>query len=91
MQGIAGKASAGLVAVSGYLILVAAAFGQSSSVEGYGGGGGAVSAGVGSGGAGGTAAGALPFTGLDLIFVAIAGAVALFLGLVLRRSGRAQA
>ena len=83
----------GLAAVSGSLLFAATALGQSSSVQGYGGGAGEVSAGVGSGGAPGAAsvAGNLPFTGLDLTFLFIAGAVVLVLGLVLRRAGRAKA
>jgi hypothetical protein len=72
------------------LIFVSTAFGQSSSVDGYGGEGGGVSAGVGSGGDP-TVAGNLPFTGLDLVFLALAGAIVLLLGLTLRRFGRTQA
>jgi membrane protease YdiL (CAAX protease family) len=87
MKGIARRSSAGLAAVLGSLVFVSAALGQSSSVQGYGGGAGEVSAGVGSGGtlAGGVA-GNLPFTGLDLVFLLVAGAVVLVLGFVLRRS-----
>jgi hypothetical protein len=73
------------------LIFVSTALGQDSSVEGYGGGAGGVSAGVGGGGGGGDVAGTLPFTGLDLTFIALAGAVVLLLGVALRRFGRAKA
>jgi hypothetical protein len=74
----------------GSLIFASMAFAQSSSVQGYGGEAGGVSAGV-AGGDGGSVAGTLPFTGLDLMFLALAGAVVLLLGFALRRFGRAQA
>jgi hypothetical protein len=82
--------SGAVVAVGvGSLVFASMAFAQSSSVQGYGGEAGGVSAGV--AGGGGNVAGTLPFTGLDLMFLALAGAVVLLLGFALRRFGRAQA
>lgn len=92
MKGIRAQLSVGFAVFVGSLALVSVALGQSSSVQGYGGEGGGVSAGVGSGGGGGVAsAGSLPFTGLDVGFLVLAGAAVLALGLVLRRAGRSQA
>jgi hypothetical protein len=53
---------------------------------GYGG-----EAGVVQGQVGGEAQGALPFTGYDLVLVALAGALLLAVGFVIRRAARANA
>jgi hypothetical protein len=86
------RGTAAFATLVGYLILASTAFASDSSVHGYGGSGGEVSAGLGGGGVGGTDAGSsLPFTGLDLLFILMAGGVLILMGLTLRLFGRARA
>jgi hypothetical protein len=73
-------------AVFAYLALAAVALAQDPTEGGYGGAGGAVEGPV--EGAGG--AGALPFTGLDVVLLIGAGALLLAAGVTLRRLGRAK-
>ena len=61
------------------------ALAQEPTESGYGGVGGGVQGGVEAGGAG-----ALPFTGLDLLLLIGAGAMLIAAGLTLRRLGRAK-
>ncbi|HSK15643.1 MAG TPA: hypothetical protein VK915_05690 [Gaiellaceae bacterium] len=61
------------------------AFAQEPTQSGYGGTGGSIQGGVEGGGAG-----ALPFTGLDLLLLVAAGALLLAAGLTLRRVSRAR-
>ena len=64
-----------------------AAFAQSPVGRVYGGQAGALEEGI---GAEGTAAGSLPFTGLDLAFLVVAAALLLVTGVTVRRLARAQ-
>jgi hypothetical protein len=70
------------------LVTASVALAQDPTEQGYGGVGGSVQGDVEGGGAGG--AGALPFTGLDLMLIVGAGVLLLAAGLMLRRYGRAR-
>ena len=71
----------------GVLVPAASALGQTPAGRGYGGQGGNVQGEV-AGEAG--AAGALPFTGMDLALMALAAVLLIATGLTMRRLGRAR-
>ena len=76
---------AGLI---GVLVSAGSAFGQTPAGRGYGGQGGNVQGEV--AGEAGAAAGALPFTGMDLALMALAAVLLIATGLTMRRLGRAR-
>jgi hypothetical protein len=83
------KRRAVVAAVLGFFVS-SAALAQDSSVGGYAGLAGEVAADAGRGQAA-AVSGALPFTGIDLLLVAAAGATILIVGFALRQFGRARA
>jgi hypothetical protein len=84
------KRRAVVAAVLGFFVVSSAALAQDSSVGGYAGLAGEVAADAGRGQAA-AVSGALPFTGIDLLLVAAAGATILIVGFALRQFGRARA
>lgn len=74
------------VSLVGVLVTAASALGQTPAGRGYGGQGGNVQGDV--AGESGAAAGALPFTGMDLALMALAAALLIATGLTMRRLGR---
>lgn len=78
----------GLTSLVGMLVLAASALGQTPAGRGYGGQGGNVQGDV--AGEAGAAAGALPFTGMDLALLGLAAVLLIATGLTMRRLGRAR-
>ena len=76
------------VSLVGGLVTATSAFAQTPAGRGYGGQGGNVQGEV--GGDPGAAAGALPFTGMDLALMALAAVLLIATGLTMRRLGRAR-
>ena len=89
------KRAAGVAAaLMSFLMMVPVALAQDPTEGGYGGEAPGGQLGGGAGGAGGagvggeTASGALPFTGLDIVFLLLAGALLIGVGLTMRRLGK---
>ena len=83
------RAAGVAVALTTYLVTASVALAQESTESGYGGEG--VLGQPGGAGVGAeTGAGALPFTGLDIALLLLAGAVLVAVGFTMRRLGKAR-